>query len=582
MWEGKQNSMRRDDRGDMGVGTLIIFIAMVLMAAVAATVIINTASILREQAEETGRQSIDNVATSMTLLSSRGDRNLDGTDTSEAAAFVTQADTFPPSSGTILTVVNADAEDPGNAWPEANYVNWSLATDLESGIAKHEIHRSTIATEVDELSDLSALTLIDTLNGTDESWVDFNLTAGSGNDYYYALVAEDLAGNRYYYPRTQFFATEDGNSANNDDDTTGLTVPGAVAATITADTMGIVLHLDGTQSDQIMGVDNDKASGIYYLRVYRALSPITSSDVANVSTLVRTYTPHTTPAVDVVSDITDYPPFPGTWYYAVIIEDRAGNTAFTDLPNANVGTISNADSADPIGPSNLDAVAIPYGISLSWNSGSDPQGSGIEGYAVYRSTGSVQNIESLVPLNDANGDGILHPDEYIAATTLSYRDYDVAAGSTYYYVVAAIDYAKNLGANAPRAKIQVLELEVGLASGSPAVDFDWPVIIEISDGTKNINMVYDSSVTSNFASGAGPTTFTVEKIRDTEGTWDGGHVLSPGGVLKIYISTDIDGTNLNLYPQDMATLRIIPKHGIPLLAKVYTPSAFTSRFVELS
>ncbi|MCE5296661.1 MAG: hypothetical protein LLG16_06105 [Euryarchaeota archaeon] len=52
-----------DKRAEMGVGTMIIFIAMVLVAAVAASVLISTANDVREQAQDTGSQAIDNVAT---------------------------------------------------------------------------------------------------------------------------------------------------------------------------------------------------------------------------------------------------------------------------------------------------------------------------------------------------------------------------------------------------------------------------------------------------------------------------------------------------------------------------------------
>ena len=54
--------MRNDKRAEMGVGTMIIFIAMVLVAAVAASVLISTANTVREQAQSTGDQAINNVA----------------------------------------------------------------------------------------------------------------------------------------------------------------------------------------------------------------------------------------------------------------------------------------------------------------------------------------------------------------------------------------------------------------------------------------------------------------------------------------------------------------------------------------
>ena len=57
-----RTSWKKDKRAEMGVGTMIIFIAMVLVAAVAASVLISTANKVSEQAQNTGDQAINNVA----------------------------------------------------------------------------------------------------------------------------------------------------------------------------------------------------------------------------------------------------------------------------------------------------------------------------------------------------------------------------------------------------------------------------------------------------------------------------------------------------------------------------------------
>ena len=64
-----------DDRGQVGIGTLIVFIAMVLVAAIAAGVLINTAGFLQSSAEETGQQSSDQVTNRVEVVNAVGTVN---------------------------------------------------------------------------------------------------------------------------------------------------------------------------------------------------------------------------------------------------------------------------------------------------------------------------------------------------------------------------------------------------------------------------------------------------------------------------------------------------------------------------
>ncbi len=63
---------RRKETGSMGIGAMIIFIAMVLVAGIAASVLIQVANTLQMQALYTGQETIEEVATGISVVDVEG------------------------------------------------------------------------------------------------------------------------------------------------------------------------------------------------------------------------------------------------------------------------------------------------------------------------------------------------------------------------------------------------------------------------------------------------------------------------------------------------------------------------------
>lgn len=87
------------------------------------------------------------------------------------------------------------------------------------------------------------------------------------------------------------------------------------------------------------------------------------------------------------------------------------------------------DAAPPDSPTGLSAQSQDSKISLDWN---DVQAEDLAGYNVYRSTSSIGDISDLTPVNGNS-----------PVTQANYADDRVENGTTYHYVVTAVDEAEN-------------------------------------------------------------------------------------------------------------------------------------------
>ena len=70
-----KNIFKKKDAGSMGIGAMIIFIAMVLVAGIAASVLVQVANQLQMQALYTGMETIEEVATGIAVLDIEGHSN---------------------------------------------------------------------------------------------------------------------------------------------------------------------------------------------------------------------------------------------------------------------------------------------------------------------------------------------------------------------------------------------------------------------------------------------------------------------------------------------------------------------------
>ena len=181
-----------NNKGAQGVGTLIIFIALILVAAVAAGVLISTVSNLQGKAEVTGSEVQQRLATGFTVIQVGVDGTSDGQIDSGTDTFEVRTQLAPGSDPIKLDdVTMALVTDDGS-----NSYTYN-GTNTSSGEFNATAVRGDISDDYVNTNDVVTLQF-DSLATIEES-EDFEITLfpGAGSAQRIALVSPPAMTSQY-------------------------------------------------------------------------------------------------------------------------------------------------------------------------------------------------------------------------------------------------------------------------------------------------------------------------------------------------------------------------------------------------
>ena len=563
--------VREDDEADIGIGTLIIFIAIVLVSAIAASLMLYAGALLQQQAQKTVDDSVSEVSGGISVVNIAGDRIPDGESPSIVSGYMPTADGQPPSGGILWNVTSSG----DGVSPLSIVLNWTSATDYGSGLCEEILYRTSVydptnpawfneqiarnrLLTLDQLTSAYELTRFEAGDGLDRQYADYTVRDDNSTSYAYAVVGVDRAGNRVLYTTIDGSASTDDSTADED-----LVAPSGGSMTNTAVVDNYTLAIFWVPA-------TDSGSGVAQQVLYRCEGHpgAMTSQVAEGRTVLDVPGTATTIACfnATTSSYVDAPPAAGSYTYFVVVSDRSGNEVL-------LGTLGHtAATADVIAPSSAQDICVRQGIqsvAITWSEGSDGETT-ISSYMVFRGT-SYSELDSVEELMASTPLAVLDND------LRAYDDYSGVSGHMYYYTVVAVDGAGNYAEPVtPTNTIQMIEIKVKTVPGSKPILFT-SLMIEITDGETDATLSFNPS--SWGPEGADANLYSVEILRDVDGVFESTYSLSDGGLLKVFV--DAGEIGLNLHAESSFSMKFIPTIGQPTLEECDVPYLGTYRYVTL-
>ncbi|UCE81044.1 MAG: hypothetical protein JSV94_01000 [Methanobacteriota archaeon] len=562
--------LRKDEEADIGIGTLIIFIAIVLVSAIAASLMLYAAALLQQQAQKTVDDSVSEVSGGISIVNVAGDRNPDGADTSIVSGYMPARDNQEPIGGVLRnTTVTSDGVSPLGV-----ILNWTSAMDYGSGLAEEIVYRTSVydptnpdtfneqvarnrLLTIEQLGPTYELARLSPEPGANVQYIDYTVRDDNSTSYAYSIVGVDRAGNRALYASIDSSASTDDTTQDED-----LTVPigGSMTNTAAVDDYSVIVFWVPA---------SDADSGISKQELYRGEYPLAPTTTAiqegrtvlslPTSTLLLVFN-------DTASSYVDAPPAPGNYVYFVISYDKSGNELM-------LGTLSYTSStADQLPPTAAEEVAARQdvlSVAITWDAATDAE-TIVATYLVFRGStcsqlDSVEELMAMTPLAELD------------AGQRAYSDYAGATGCLYYYVVVAVDLAGNYALPVtPSNTVQMIEVKVETVPGSKPILFT-SLMIEITDGETDVTLSFNAGTWG--PEGADSYRYSVEILRDSDGVFADTYSLCDSGLVKIFI--DAGEVGLNLYAQSSFSMKFIPTIGQPTLEECQIPYLGSYRYINL-